>query len=471
MTARRRTPAAAAALAVALAAALAALAGSSGAASPAQPATTTAAAPGATASGPPWWIKAIRADRVTPPGPGVAVAFVDTGVDMGLPLFDGRPNTFPLNGQRLHNVHQFHGSAVASLVVGNAATEGGDLWGVYPRAKLVIWNATDRGELTLKQIVDGIDAVSSRGPVVINMSVGGGFYSPDLQHAILRAIARGCFIVASTGNERPLVTFLARPAGEPHVFTVSAVGPTLGVSNFSSQSSGIDVAAPGENLRVAVPHSLDDSGESSQSGTSFSAAIVSGVAAWVWTRRPDLDAGQLFEVLRRSARHVGRAGVNIDTGWGVIDVQAALRYPAPPKDPQEPNDDIDQVAPGPVIAKGRPFLVGPSTRHATVRARIDGRKDPHDLYRVLIPAGATLTVRSNSPTGTRVRFWDVTTKSVDGITSDQPRHLLSTTKQNGGKVDLRYTNTGSQAIVAYVDMWMIGDLASQYALDATLTGP
>ena len=388
---------------------------------------------------------------------------------MGLPLFDGRPNTFPLNGQRLHNVHQFHGSAVASLVAGTAASGGSDLWGVYPRAKLVIWNATDRGELTLKQIVDGIDAVSSRAPSVINMSVGGGFYSPNLQHAILRAIARGCFVVASTGNERPLVTFLARPAGEPHVFTVSSVGPTLAVSNFSSQSSGIDVAAPGENLRVAVPHSLDDSGESLQSGTSFSAAIVSGIAAWVWTRRPELDAGQLFEVLRRSARHVGRAGVNTDTGWGVIDVEAALRYPAPTRDPQEPNDDIDQVAPGPVIAKGRPFLVGPATPHATVHARIDGRKDPHDVYRVLIPAGATLTVRSNSPTGTRVRVWDVSTTSVDSISSDQSRHVLSTTTQNGGKVNLRTTNTGSAPIVAYLDMWMIGNLASKYTLDATIT--
>ena len=72
-----------------------------------------------------------------------------------------------------------------------------------------------RGELTLPEIVEGIDAVSSRGRAVINLSLGGGFYSPDVQKALMRAIARGCFVVASVGNERPIVTFMARPAGEP----------------------------------------------------------------------------------------------------------------------------------------------------------------------------------------------------------------------------------------------------------------
>lgn len=453
MTAGRSSPIA---LAVAALAATAALAAGGAGASP----TGKAAAP--------WWITAIRADRAAAPGPGRPVAFVDTGIDMGLPLFARRANTVPLNGQRLRNRYQYHGSAVASLVVGTGA-DASPVVGVYPRARLVVWNAAESGELTLRQIVAGIDAVSARGPSVINLSVGGGFYSSELEQAVLRAIARGSFVVAAVGNERPLVTFLARPAGEPHVFTVSSVGKSLGVSRFSSQSSGIDVAAPGEELAVAVPLAFDETGESLQSGTSFSAAIASGAAAWVWTRRPDLDTTQLFEVLRRSARHVGRSGVNLDTGWGVLDVAAALRFPAPPKDPQEPNDDIDQVAPGPIVRAGRPLLVGPGRAAAAISARIDGTKDPHDVYRVVIPAHSALTLRTDAPRSVRLRVWDGATRSVDGITTDQPRHLLATVRHDGGHVDLRYANPTGRPLPAYVDVWMIdGELAGRYTLSATL---
>ena len=452
------------ALIATVSAALAATAALAGSAT-ATPRADSAATPALPA---PWWLRAIRADQAAPPGPGVPVAFVDTGVDMGLPLFAKRPNTYPLNGPRLLNRHQFHGSAVASLVVGNGA-DGSPVVGVYPQARLVIWNATAQGELTLRKIVDGIEAVSARGRSVINLSVGGGFYSPQLQDAVLRAIARGSFVVASVGNERPLVTFLARPAGEPHVFTVSSIGQSLAVSTFSSQSSGIDIAAPGEELAVAVPQAYNETRESSESGTSFSAAIVSGAAAWVWTRRPQLDAGQLFEVLRHSARHVGRAGVNLDTGWGVLDIAAALRYPAPPKDPQEPNDDINQVAPGNVVLRGRPLLVGPGRASGTVSAHIDGTKDPHDVYRVVVPARSQLTLRSAVPAGVRVRVWDGTTKSVDGIGSDQPSHVLATVTRDGGTVDLTYRNPGTTPVAAFVDVWMLqGGFAGRYTLQAAL---
>ena len=273
MTGRRTRMVSATAAGLVLAATLAAAALAVDTAGHAAPARAGHAAPA------PWWIKAIGADRIPAPGPGKPVAFVDTGIDMGLAIFARRRDTFPLNSQRLLRHGQFHGSAVASLVV--APGIDSSIVGVYPRARLVVWNATTNGELTLSEIVRGIDAVSARGPSVINLSVGGGFYSSTLKDAVLRAIARGSLVVAAVGNERPLVTFLARPAGEPHVFTVASVGPTLAVSRFSSQSSGIDVGAPGENLRVAVPLSVDETGEQVQSGTSFAAAIASGAAAWV----------------------------------------------------------------------------------------------------------------------------------------------------------------------------------------------
>ena len=477
MTSRRLRSLAAGAAGMALAGALAAGAPAAGPARlAAGPARLAAAAPAGSTEPVPWWIRAIGADGISAPGPGKPVALVDTGIDMGLALFVGRRDTIPLNSQRLLRRDQYHGSAVASLVVGPGI--GSSVIGVYPRARLVSWNATASGELTLGEIVRGIDAISARGPSVINLSVGGGYYSPALKDAVLRAIARGSLVVAAVGNERPLVTFLARPAGEPHVFTVASVGPTLAVSRFSSQSSGIDVAAPGEDLRVAVPLSVSETGELLQSGTSFSAAIASGAAAWVWTRRPELDNTQLFDVLRRSARHVGMRGVNIDTGFGVIDIAAALRYPAPTRDPQEPNDDISQVAPGAIVSRGRPLLVSPARRHGTVSARLDATKDAHDVYRVVIPPHTTLLGNAVVPPSTRVRLWDSSTSSVDGITDSQADHLLAAgaARRGGGAragasrtVVLRFANTSASPVSAFLDVWLVGNLESgSYRLDASL---
>lgn len=155
---------------------------------------------------------------------------------------------------------------------------------------------------------------------------------------------------------------------------------------------------------MAVPLSVDETGEQLQSGTSFAAAIAAGAAAWVWTRRPELDNTQLFDVLRRSARHVGRRGVNIDTGFGVIDIAAALRYLAPSRDPQEPNDDIEQVAPGAIVAAGRPLLVSAARRHGAVSTRLDATKDPHDVYRVVVPPHTTLRASAVAPPRTRIRL-------------------------------------------------------------------
>jgi len=55
---------------------------------------------------------------------------------------------------------------------------------------------------------------------------------------------------------------------------------------------------------------------------------------------------QLFDLLRWSARDIGEPGFDEATGWGLLDVPAALADPAPAIDPEEPNDDVDQVVPG-----------------------------------------------------------------------------------------------------------------------------
>src|SRR4051794_19608282 len=46
-----------------------------------------------------WWLSHVGADRATPPGPGVPIAIVDSGVDPTHEEFANRPNTSFLNDQ------------------------------------------------------------------------------------------------------------------------------------------------------------------------------------------------------------------------------------------------------------------------------------------------------------------------------------------------------------------------------------
>ena len=53
----------------------------------------------------------------------------------------------------------------------------------------------------------------------------------------------------------------------------------------------------------------------------------------------------MAEVIRRSARDIDAAGTRSASGFGMLNVAAALALPTPIRDPFEPNDDIDEVDP------------------------------------------------------------------------------------------------------------------------------
>jgi subtilisin family serine protease len=79
-----------------------------------------------------WWLADIGADTSSPPGPGIPITIIDSGVDPTHPEFAGRPNTTFLDDQTVDGPGEFHGTAVASLAV--APENGVGLVGVYPQA-------------------------------------------------------------------------------------------------------------------------------------------------------------------------------------------------------------------------------------------------------------------------------------------------------------------------------------------------
>ena len=88
------------------------------------------------------------------------------------------------------------------------------------------------------------------------------------------------------------------------------------------------IAAPGVDILVANP----GGGYKLESGTSFSAAFVSGVAALVIQRKPELTPDAVKKVLLATAHDLGPKGRDDLFGAGLMDAYQAVNTVAKPTD-------------------------------------------------------------------------------------------------------------------------------------------
>ena len=145
---------------------------------------------------------------------------------------------------------------------------------------------------------------------------------------------------------------------------------------------------------------------------------------------PDLDNTQLFEVMRRSATDIGPRPLGRRERLRPAQRGAALAYPAPVRDPLEPNDDVDFVQPagrfftglGPLTSRGRP----PCSPEGTARpGRGSARRLPDLAAR---PTRVRVTATSNANVALRV--WGPRTRHGRG--SRRPDLLGKDARARGG---------------------------------------
>lgn len=397
----------------------------------------------AAATGPDWWPRDVGADQVAPPGPGVPIAIVDSGVDPSQPLFVARPNTTFLNDQTVTGRDEFHGTAVASVALS-----------IYPQAALESWDASPVSQILDLSAAAGIVTVADHCPAVINLSFGGTSFDPALEDAVLYAQHKGCLVVAAAGNGGLVGSLPVYPAGYPHVLTVGANDESDQVAPFSTAAAGIDLSAPGVGIAGSVPLSHDPSGTSSGlAGTSFAAPIVSAAAAWIWTERPTLDASQIFALLRATARDIAAPGFDLQSGFGIVNIPAALAAPAPASDPQEPNDDVDEVKPGARFTDGQPMLTSSAQPSNGIAGSLDQAEDPRDLYRVWVPPNRVLRATVMSDGTAAARTWGPNTVSVSEGIAQRRRDLKGPLIRGGAKGSNAYVEvllTGASSSSRYI---------------------
>jgi hypothetical protein len=369
----------------------------------------------------------------------------DSGTDPTHPEFAGRPNTTFLNTQSVLGPAEHHGTLVASIAA--APANGIGMLGVYPAAALQLYDASmDSDGFSAVTAVLGIFTAAQQCPGVINLSFGSTQPEEELRDAILNAVRNGCLVVASAGNDGQSGNPTTFPASWPHVFTVGATDENDQAAPFSSTSPSVDIAAPGADMGGAVPVSRSATGyQGGFAGTSLSSPIVAAAAAWVWTMRPTLTAGQLADILRASARDIGPRGFDPASGWGIVDIPAALAAPAGAIDPSEPNDDIEQVRPGKLVDLGQPPLTTPAQPSIRVAAELDTSEDPRDIYRIWVPPGMTVHASVTADGNAAARVWGPQTLGVNEGVQARRRDLKG--------LSIR---AGKQGFGAYVEVLLTG---------------
>ena len=309
-------------------------------------------------------------------GAGVDVAIIDSGV---VPVDGLRSPGKVVNGPDLSfegmacdasgctpsplaNLDTYgHGTHLAGIIAGRddaapgtvTSASSGNFVGVAPDARIVSIKVADAlGRTDVSQAIAAIDWVIQHKNAnglnirVLNMSFGTDgvqrYQLDPLAYAAEQAWHKGIVVVVAAGNDGYGSPKLNNPAYDPYVIAVGG-SDGLGtattdddiVPSWSATGDGTrnpDVVAPGQSvvsLRVPNGH-LDAAYPGARTGerffrgtgTSQSAAVVSGAAALLLEQRPELTPDQVKALLTGSARKLPLAEAKAQ-GNGLIDLAAA----------------------------------------------------------------------------------------------------------------------------------------------------
>jgi subtilisin family serine protease len=248
-------------------------------------------------------------------GTGILVAVVDSGVDETHPELAGSiAGAFDAITVKINGPLYRHGTSIAGLIAAH-----GTLLGAAPAARILavkVFGPTGNGNTF--DVLKGLDYAAANAARIINMSFTGP-PDPITLRSLQAAYKKGIVLIAAAGNAGPKSAPLY-PAAYPEVIAVSGSDVNNKSSIFSNRGTFISVAAPGTDITVAIP----DGGFEVASGTSFSAAEVSGIAAMMLERKSDLTPEAVRRILEGTAKDIGSKGRDVMFGAGLADAYAAV---------------------------------------------------------------------------------------------------------------------------------------------------
>lgn len=255
-------------------------------------------------------------DTVQSAAAGVArIGMIDAGVDRNHPaLEDARVETKVFANVR-SSPPTAHGTAIASLLVGEDGDFHGALRGTVLYAADVYGGEAAGG--SAEDIVRALAWLADENVPVVNISLAG---PPNalLGAATAAYIRRGNIVVAAVGNDGPAGP--ARfPAAYPGVAGVTSVDAGRQVQVDANRGPDVAFAARGVDVRAAALKGT----YRTVTGTSFAAPLVAARFAELMPKADPSTAASAWSVLEKSAVDLGPPGRDPVFGYGYLDPPGA----------------------------------------------------------------------------------------------------------------------------------------------------
>lgn len=210
-----------------------------------------------------------------------------------------------------------HGTHVAGIVKS-----------IFPDVKILAlkyYNPKATGQANLDATIKAIQYAVDNNVDVINYSGGGPEASVEELRVLKAAEKKGILVIAAAGNERSNIddkrhAYYPASYGLSNIITVGAHDDSLNIipsSNYGKNS--VDIAAPGHRIRSSIPG--DSAGY--MTGTSQATAFVTGVAAMIKSKYPNMKFDQIKNIILSSSLKVKNFEGKI-LGAGKLDAGRAI---------------------------------------------------------------------------------------------------------------------------------------------------
>jgi subtilisin family serine protease len=257
--------------------------------------------------------------RITKGSPDITLAIADNGMNTSLTDFEGRMSGYSYE----NSLFEDHGTRVASIAAASHNSFG--IAGVAPLVTLMNLNISNKfnpTEMLESSIIEALTDAYKNGADVINCSWGAvtDLFSILMEEAINETIekgrnGKGCVVVFAAGNDGTLD------------YPGRKIQKAILVGSINSRGYLDTKTAFGEALTVVAPgagvYSLDKNGlaDNTDSGTSYAAPHVSGLASLILSIRPELTTTQVKQLIIETS---SSSAHSLEFGWGLINAGDAM---------------------------------------------------------------------------------------------------------------------------------------------------
>jgi subtilisin family serine protease len=259
----------------------------------------------------------------------VVVAVIDTGIDSKHPEISGKLWEKKNGNTTIYGWNFVSNAANPSDEHGHGTHVSGIISSISPKVSLMpikYYSESNSGIVNLKNTIQAIHYAIDQGAKIINYSGGGPEFSEEEYLAIKRAESKGILIVAAAGNEsqdtdKPEHAYYPAAYRVSNIISVAATDPNnelISSSNWGKKR--VDLAAPGANIYSALP----GGNYGYMTGTSQATAFVTGAAALLLSKNPNLTPSEIKEIITASVDTIPALSNRVASG-GKLNIYKALR--------------------------------------------------------------------------------------------------------------------------------------------------